>query len=426
MNEKKDRFHRMLAMLLALVMILISVMSGCGNYGTEKETGSELPGDGIFVVADISEIKGSPVALTKKDGEPLGDFSEQLMKNALTKARMDGKENMVLAPVSAYLALMVMACVSEETSYDAYAQVLGIPEEQWNDYGSRLVRHMNWGKEDSCVTAANSLWLNEGVSLPSADLMRISQYLYTKVYQGDLQSKDIVKAINIWVDLQTQGMIPQLRQDPYDDTTVMSILNAVYLEAKWQQAFLHHQTQEKVFYTASGEEVMSEFLQDHYCHRAYVQTEQWDGVMLPYRDGNLVFVALRPTAGQTVDELLLSLEAADWANACQEAVDIFMNFSMPKFMVEYQQVLTDAIAQMGLEAVLQESNIGVGQMVKIQVDEEGTKAAAVTEVTAGGAMLPPEEPPLELHFDQPFVYAVVDTAAQIPLFIGVMDRPVQG
>ena len=422
MRETKQGFRRTTACLLVLVMVLMPVLSGCGIHGQEE--GSSYMPEQIRLEVGASEVKGSSTALTSQDSGPIMDFSDQLMKQALKNAREAGKENVVLSPMSVYLALMTMACVSEEASYDNYAQVLGVPENQWNDYGSRLMRHMNWTKEDSCVVASNSLWLDEDTSLPAADLMRIVQHLYTNVYRGDLQSRVTVDAINYMVSNKTRGMIQELRQSPYDDLTVWSILNVVYLEAKWQQPFQKAQVQEKIFYTAQQEEVTTEFLTDFLCSRAYVQQEEWDGVVLPYKDGNLAFVALRPTAGQTVDELLMSLSPETWGSCSGQAVDTLMNFSMPKFTIEYRQDLTDTLSVMGLDQVLAQLGANVGQAVRIQVDEEGTKAAAATEIQAGGAILAPDDL-LEIHFDRPFVYGIVDTVAQIPLFVGVMDRPIQ-
>ena len=423
MRKKIYGSHSVVAGFLALIVMLVSVLSGCGMY--HKEEGSSYMPEQIRLVTGTSEIKGDPEALTRQDGRPLAVFSEKLMENALTKAREGGKENMVLSPLSAYLALMATACMGEEANQDSYAQVLGVPESQWNDYGRNLMRHMNWTKGDSCVVASNSLWLDDGASLPSASLMRISQHLYTKVYQGDLQSQVTMDAINYMVNDQTQGMIPRLRQEPYEEEILWSILNVVYLEAKWQQAFQKAQVEEKVFYTAQNEEITTLFLTDYFGHRAYIQQENWDGIVLPYRESNLAFVALRPMEGQTVDELLLSLTPDVWGQCSDQAEDTLMNFSMPKFTIEYRQDLTDVLCDMGLSQALIDLGADVSQTVKIQVDEEGTKAAAVTEVQAGGAMLPPEKSPLEIHFDHPFVYGIVDTAAQIPLFVGVMDRPVQ-
>ncbi|MBP3701874.1 MAG: hypothetical protein J6I64_08285 [Lachnospiraceae bacterium] len=421
-------WKRRIAGIMAVVMML-AALGGCDKEPLEDggDSALMLP-DQMVSLVERPELVGSPVALAQRDSAPLVTFSVDLIRASWKSARERGAENPVLSPVSVYLAMMVTACSSAQTDAEQLAEweaLFGVPEKEWDTWGTKLMRHLNWSKEDSCVTATNSLWLDEGMSLAEEVLQRISQHLYTDVYQGDLQSEKIMQAINEWVDHKTQGMIPQFLQAPYDEMTFLSILNAVYLEAKWQEAFLPPRIQEKIFYTAQEEEILAEYLTDSLCHRAYLQTENWDGVLLPYRDGNLAFAALRPMAGQSADDLLMTLEGKDWSACCENAVETLMNFSMPKFTVEYRQMLTDSLAQMGLEDVLADGGIGIGQTVKIQVDEDGTKAAAVTAVTAAGMIELPEETPLEIHFDRPFVYAVIDTVSGIPLFVGVLDCPVQ-
>lgn len=111
---------------------------------------------------------------------------------------------------------------------------------------------------------------------------------------------------------------------------------------------------------------------------------------------------------------------------------------MPKFNLAYELYLTDALIEMGLKRAFDADAdfIPMGssangplylswvfQKVKIEVNEEGTEAAAVTEVAATeGAMMPVEEP-VNLHLDSPFVYAVVDFETGVPLFIGLLEDP---
>ena len=408
---------RRTAWILILVFLTLTIWGCDGNRSLMGEkTSLKLPKE-IVVLADAPEIQGSPVAASVQDSAAVAAFSEQLMKNALAEAREHGAKNVVLSPVSVYLALLVTANLSEEAGQTSFEQVLSLPKEQWSAVGNKWMRHMNWQKEEACVSASNSVWVDEGMSLEQGSVERIAKELYTDVYQGDLQSVEIVEAVNAWVEHSTHGMIEEFLGDPYDPTIVLSILNAVYLEAKWQDAFMASGIREKTFYTEEGKEVVTEFMTDYLCQRSYFKLENMDGVVLPYKDGNLAFVALRPARGQSVDELLQSLDWEDWGTFYSQATNTLMDFSIPKFTVEYDQELTEVIGGMGADLPL-----GIGQKVKIRVDEEGTKAAAVTQVTAAGAIAATEEP-IEVHLDHPFVYGVVDLVTGIPLFVGVMDCP---
>ena len=416
MNNKNIR--RRVAWIMAFVLV-VCALCGCDGRAKKIEKESLKLPDQITVVAEAETIKGSPVAISAQDADSVAVFSQQLMKRALKEARNIRAENVVLSPVSIYLALLVTANVESADHQASFEQVLSISKQQWLTVGEQWMRQLNWEKEGAKVKASNSMWLDEGISMEQKVLEQLAGKLYTDVYQGDLQGEQIVEGINAWVDHKTEGMIQKFRQDPYDQTIMWSLLNAVYMEGKWLDEFSPSDVREKIFYTADGKEVTTAFLTDFLCRHRYMETGEMDGVILPYRDGNLAFVALRPTAGQSVDELLESLQVDDWKEICDDSVDTFMNFSMPKFTVEYQQTLTDVLADMGVSM-----QMGIGQKVKIQVDEEGTKAAAVTEVTAAG-MMEISEDPLEIHLDHPFVYGIVDTVSGVPLFVGVMDRPVQ-
>lgn len=416
MNNKNIR--RRVAWVMVLVLA-VGVLWGCDGPAQKNEKDSLKLPDQVSVVAEAKTIKGSPVAISAQDANPVAVFSQQLMEQALKEARNMGAENVVLSPVSVYLALLVTANVESADHQASFEQVLSIPKQQWLTTGEQWMRQLNWEKEGAKVRASNSMWLDAGISMEQEVLDQLAGKLYTDVYQGDLQGEQIVEAINAWVDHETEGMIQKFRQDPYEQAVMRSILNAVYMEGKWLDEFSPSDVKEKIFYTADGKEVTTDFLTDFLCRHRYIKTEEMDGVVLPYRDENLVFVALRPTTGQSVDELLVSLQLDDWKGICNDSVDTFMNFSMPKFTVEYQQTLTDVLADMGVSM-----QMGIGQKVKIQVDEEGTKAAAVTEITAGGVIEISEEP-LEIHLDHPFVYGIVDTVSGVPLFVGVMDRPGQ-
>ena len=161
--------------------------------------------------------------------------------------------------------------------------------------------------------------------------------------------------------------------------------------------------------------------------------EESTGALLPYAGSDLVFLAVLPTG--TAEELVENLtgeQILDWmAQAEERQVEV----SLPKFTASWSGELTDSLKKMGLETAFDPgtadfSAMGVGQdgyplylsqviqKTVIDVAEEGTKAAAVTmAVSNTGAALP--ENPLELNLNRPFLYGIVDTERNIPLFLGV-------
>ena len=174
---------------------------------------------------------------------------------------------------------------------------------------------------------------------------------------------------------------------------------------------------------------------------SYVQGEVYDGVALPYRDSELLFVALRPTGGQNVRELYADITFEQLGEAVDAAQNVQVNLWLPKFKVTFDRILNGDLMHMGLTKAFDadqadfsgigKADIGdlyislVRQKAVFIVDEEGTEAAAVTEVTMRtNSMMPVEEPKL-VHFDEPFLYMILDPETDMPLFVGIMDNPSQ-
>lgn len=428
---------RMFSFGLVLALCL-TMLAGCkstgGNYGEARRL-TQAPPDLWSSQRESADWQ----KLTRAESAPLGDFSLEMMKYAVESAHASGVENPVLSPVSVYMAALLTACGSEGESQKGFEQLLGIPAEGWMNCGKSMMYFLNRNTDRAILKSSNSIWADDGMTLENEYATQVAGNYYADVFQMDLSSDPVVEAINEWVDQQTNGMIPGFKQDPYDDLTMFAILNAVYLDAQWQNPFKPSDTCVKNFFTQDGREISTEFLGDKLCHREYVQSNGVEGIRLPYT-GEMEFLALRATDGRSAEEVLNDLTAEEIRVLSDSALPTFMNFSMPKFELEYSQALTEVLSRMGQNQTLNpmktelsamgrdaEGNppqaVEISQTVKIQVDETGVKAAAVTEATDAGCAIPDEESPMELHFDRPYIYLVMDSQTGIPLFIGIMDCP---
>lgn len=430
MNQRRKSM-RVLALCLAVILGLLAA-AGCNTAMIGNQVYRLTP------EPDFSQ-SGRTAELTAEEAAPVGEFSLALMAEAVARAHEEGAENPVLSPVSVYLAMLLTAMGSSGNSRLEFERLLRLPAGEWGRYGGQLMCFMNRSGDTGCLMTANSLWIDEGAQIREEYLDRVSEELYSEVFETDLSTEDAKKAVNQWVDERTNGMIPELRSEPYSDQVLLAILNAVYLDARWEEPFSRNSEVVKTFYGSDGREVETAFLSEWVCWRDYVKGDGLEGILLPYRDGGLAFLALRATDGRTPEELLGALTVQEIRRLASEATNTCMNFSMPKFTLEYEQELTKTVAALGLDASLTPGMADFGEMgagpdgeamyisavnqkVKIQVDEEGTKAAAVTEVTmAGGAAM--EDETLELHLDSPYLYMIIQRETGLPLFMGIMENP---
>ena len=159
------------------------------------------------------------------------------------------------------------------------------------------------------------------------------------------------------------------------------------------------------------------------------------GVVLPYDDGRLGFLAMLPDG--ELDAWLETLDGDTLPALLAAAEEERVLLRLPKFEAEWGGELSDALAAMGLETAFDPdradfSALGtapdgplyvssVVHKARIEVNEKGTEAAAATVVGVDGAAAPTDY--RELVLDRPFCYAVVDLERGVPLFLGTFERP---
>jgi len=407
-------------------LFAVLLLAGCAAPQTSGKVASLTEG-----VAPSSNV----AIAADPDYAALAAFSASLLQRALA----NGEPNPVLSPVSAYLCLAMVQNGAASDTLAEFEKVLGLDTDQLNALSRALLTQLSAVQGSTKLAVADSAWADDDrAQIFERYLQAIVDYYGADVFTADLPSDEAREAINQWVSDKTSGLIPKLHDENYPDDTALVLLNTLYLNAKWRTPFFDFNTHDDAFHKADGTTVAVPFLHDAENKRGYISLDGAEGILLPYDDGKTAFVALRPVSGDArafaaglTAERLSSYIAA----ASERSVDLLM----PKFTVEYSLELNDALKQMGVNLAFDPdradlSNMGAGsvgplflsrvfQKVKIDLNEVGTEAAAVTEavVSTRGALIPTDQ--VVLRLDSPFVYAVVDLSTGAPLFIGVLDDP---
>ena len=408
--------------LIALVMCA-AMLTGCAASGGVKNLT-----DGVNA-ADVTLPEVTDYTM-------IGDLGAGLMQYAAAQEA----ENPVLSPLSAYLCLAMLMPGANENTKAEFEKILGADWDYVSALAADIAAQLEKTGGSTKLDLANSIWTDDDKAVIEEEWLKtVKAYFGPDIYSADLPSNEALKAINKWVNDKTNGMIPKLHDDNYDKDTIMVLLNALYMKADWAHKFEGQDTYDREFTKADGSTVTVPFMNMFEAYESYIKTEDAEGIMLPYDDGRLAFIALKPGSGDARG-YASSLTGAKLKELIAAAkADTFVTVNMPKFSTGYSVYLTDALKAMGMTdafdpflADLSGAGRGVDgplyisyvfQRVKVDVDEEGTEAAAVTEIaTAEGCALPADEP-IVLTFDKPFVYAIVDTETGVPLFAGVMENP---
>ncbi len=236
------------------------------------------------------------------------------------------------------------------------------------------------------------------------------------------------KTINDWVSRSTRGKIDRI-VDGIPGNVVAYLINALYFKGDWTHQFDRRQTREAPFYRLDGTHkivpMMSQRREFPVLHAAGFQA-----VNLPYGNGRFSMVLVLPNEGSSLQAFYQNLTTARWAEWMSAFQTRDVMVALPRFSIEWEKSLKEVLEAMGMEiafdggradfSAMSPRKPWIGDVVQktiLEVNEEGTVAAAVTKVVMV------ESAPPELRFDRPFFLAIQDNATGTLLFVGQITDP---
>lgn len=388
----------------------------------------------MAVLDEEREMRKAAVAEAKAG---LRSFYEDGNRQFLTTYQ---NENKLWSPINAYIGL---AMAAELTEGETRQQILELFHVEDLDMLRKQVS-ATWEKiymdnsNEICVPA-NSLWLENDLKYNREAMDALAYYYYASVYQGDLGSDELNKEIATWINNNTGNFLEDsTKKIALAPETVVALYSTLYFQSKWMDEFSKSQTIEGVFHTPDGD-VQVEYMNKKLNQMYYYWGSNFSAVNLSLKNGSRMWFIL-PDEGMTVNDVLndgtymdMVLDANrfdEWENCKYMKV----NLAVPKFDVASTQDLSDGLKDMGATDVFTEhvaefekltsmSPIylsGANQSVRVQIDEEGVKAAAYIELPGEGAAIPPEEI-IDFVLDRPFLFVIEND--NIPLFAGCVNNP---
>ena len=406
-----------------------------GNTGDTDMDSRKMNGFADERAVDDSGAKAA--ALWSRDAlwetnAQVRDLSVQLFKNAAS-----AKQNSMISPTSILLA---MAMVENGAAGDTKKQMektFGMRMSELNQWIRAWSAVQPQGDADtkSRMNIANAVWYNNrGALTLNPDYQKtLQEMLQAQVKGGDF-SLQTVKEINSWCSKNTYGMIDKLVEE-LSPAQQMVLLNAVAFEDQWSAQYKKNQVKKEYFTDQNGKKTKTDLM---YSKEAlYCQDDMATGFIKPYASG-YQFVAILPNKGVSVAEYMKKLDGERFAAFVNSGQDAVVHAVLPAFKSEYK---TDALVQifrkMGMKDLFDASaadlsGIGICSGQNLYVDEilhktyidvnrEGTRAAAVTGVMVKATALQPEPTQVyTVRLDRPFLYAIVDSYTGTPVFLGTM------
>jgi serpin B len=319
--------------------------------------------------------------------------------------------------------------------------VSGAPltERDFAEVFGAIIKDLNvrGGTEKYELRVANALWGQKDYRFLSSftDLVETE-------YGGTLQAVDFVKAaerarqtVNTWVEKQTNGKIKDLiSRGVLDAMTRLVLTNAIYFKGNWARQFDEERTREAPFMLRDGEKVQAPMMNQR-AEFGYAETEQLQVLELPYVGQELSMVILLPKDVNGIESLEEQLDADNltlWVKKVRQREVIV---SVPKFEMTSKFNLERVLAALGMPLAFSRGADFSGMTGKrdlfisavihqayVDVNEEGTEAAAATAVTMKLTSIGPDRTPV-FRADHPFVFMIRDVKSGSILFLGRVENP---
>ncbi|MHC5774742.1 serpin family protein [Nostoc sp.] len=368
--------------------------------------------------------------------ESSNKFGFKLFSEVLKNAQ--GGKNVFISPSSVAIALAITYNGASGTTQVAIAKTLelqgiNLPEIN-SSYAAALKQLVDNPDAKVQLNIANSLWANQNVSIAPDFLQRVQYFYKAKVSNLNFQDAAAPNIINNWVKENTNGKITKIVENIQPDD-VLFLINAIYFKGKWTQKFDKSQTAQYPFYITSGKQKQHPMMSQDGNYR-YYESKQFQAVSLPYgKDGKFSFYIFLPKQNSNLKAFYQNLNVENWENWMTQFSKREGFIRLPRFQTEYDIKLNDALKTLGMaEAFSSKANFsGIGKNLFIsevkhktfvEVNEEGTEAAAVTSVGVTVTSVAfPIEPPFKMIVDRPFFCAIRDNQTGSVLFMGSIIDP---
>jgi serpin B len=377
-----------------------------------------------------------PVELTALEKDLVqsdNDFGLKLFKAI---AADETGANVFISPLSIAMALgMTLNGAAGETqqAMETTLALSGMSTEQINESYQRLIANLSDLDPKVTFEIANAIWYRKGYQFKPTFIADNQSYFRAKVSELDFGDPGALQTINQWVSNNTNDRIKKIIESIEPDN-VMFLINAIFFKGSWASEFDADKTREDTFHPGENSSMAIDMMYQK-SKFPYHEDDRYQAIDLPYGDGNYRMTVILPKPGVSIDSLVRNLDNQVWQQWTQNLTQQEIILMLPKFKLEYEKSLKDVLSTLGMGVAFLPGQADFSRMYEgpnqlfiskvkhksfVQVDEEGTEAAAATSVGISLTSIPQET---IMRVDRPFLFAIREDASGAILFIGKIHRP---
>lgn len=413
-------------------IVLAFVTLSCNKDNRVAEPDDTIPVENLIPRKDI-ELTRSQAEYVKTGGN---EFALNLFKEVA------GDENMVISPLSVMFALGMADNGASGNTKAEIEKVLGYGEESVEGLNSFCKTMMESAQEidpSTTIEFANAAVINSSIGKLKEEYKSTIETNYSAEVCNMEFGKDPVKdLINSWCEQKTHGMIPELLKEEPTPLDFAHLLNAVYFKGIWSSQFKKENSRKEDFHGIDRKKHKVNMMHQEAVFDLGFLPNTCTALKLPYGNQafNMVFILPDDESTEGFNKLKESLDLNLWNNLSDTFGGIKVDVKIPSFETTFGSGLKENLKQLGIVNAFNPQKAQFGLMAdvsgilyidkvlhkaKITVNEQGSEAAAVTDVIIGwigSSGKPAQEFKTVFHADRPFIYAITEVSTGAILFIG--------
>ncbi|MEN8202736.1 MAG: serpin family protein [Bacteroidota bacterium] len=388
--------------------------------------------------ADPVQMETPTITLHKKAAEIIqadNTLGFELFKQVYD---LSEEENIMISPLSVSYALGMTYNGAADSTLDAFNEVLhfgDLSSQEVNEsYKDLMEQMLNLDKKVE-FSIANSIWYRLGFEVLPEFIQTNKTYFDAAVREVSFSDPGTLELINGWIEDKTNNKIRDML-DYIPGNAVMYLINAIYFNAPWKYEFDKSESYHGDFQLENGNMHEVEYMRVS-GNFQYTSNDDFRAVELPYGDSAFSMVVMLPSNGNQLSDLVTALDMGKWDSWFENSSYTGVQIDLPKFKYDFKGLLNEPLTELGLgiafepgladfSRITPDENIWISRVIHqtfIDVQEEGTEAAAATIVEivwrsseGGGA-------PITFKVNRPFLYLIKENSTGAIVFVGKVGKP---
>jgi serine protease inhibitor len=382
----------------------------------------------------VQQITELPRPLTAAEQEVISSsnaFAFDLMRVVNAD---EATENVFVSPLSVSMALGMTMNGAAGGTFDEMRETLGfagLSQAEINATYRSLIELLLGLDRTTEMGIVNSVWYRQGFPFEQSFIDTVETNFDAEVVGLDFDDPGSVGRINGWVSSATNRRIDSII-DAISPNSVMFLINAIYFKGVWVTAFDRASTRADTFRGVDGAPIPVQMMNTDGTFR-FRSTPEYTALELPYGNSAFTMTIVMPSESQNINDYLASLDQSGWNDIVGGMGEGEIMVSLPRFRLEYEKSLKEPLKALGMPTAFQPGGADftglspagdqlfisdVKHKTFVDVNEEGTEAAAVTSVEVRVVSMPPS-----VRIDRPFLFAIRERFSGTILFSGKIVAP---